>query len=120
MKVKSESYSIDTAEAGFVHVRQSRIAEDGDETGGDLWFERASLPWVVDVLQKATADGGAPRARSQIGQDSLSVFEGGPEQAPVINFYNVRPDSTPHGGSYARVFSMETARKLAAELSALG
>jgi hypothetical protein len=120
MKVKSESYSIDTAEAGFIHIRQSRVAEDGDETGGELWFERDSLPWVVQALQAATGEGGAPKARTQSGQDSLSVFEGGPEQAPVINFYNVRPAGAPHAGSFARVFSAAVARKLAAELAGLG
>jgi hypothetical protein len=120
MKVKSESYSIDLAEPGFIHIRQVRVVDGGDDIGGHIWFERASLGWVAPTLRAATSQDGIPKTRTSIGQDSLTVFEGGPEQAPVINLYNVRPAGAPHAGSYVRVFSKQLAARLASELAALG
>lgn len=117
MKIVKESVSIDAAEPGFVHVTQERVKDTGQDIGGQIWFERGSLRWVIDTLRACLATYGFPETTAQIGQDSLKVFESGPEQEPVINLFNVRPKDAPHGGVYARSMSRPIAEKLADELA---
>jgi hypothetical protein len=117
VKIVKESVSVDVSQPGFVHVVQQRIKDTGQDIGGHLWFERASVPWVIDTLQACLATYGFPETATQLGDDSLKVFESGPEQAPVVNLFNVRPAAAPHGGVFARSMSRPTARTLVDELS---
>jgi hypothetical protein len=117
VKIVNESVSIDAAEPGFVRVTQVRVKDTGQDIGGQIWFERGSLAWVIDTLRACLATYGFPETTAQIGQDSLKVFESGPEQEPVINLFNVRPKDAAHGGVYARSMSRPIAEKLADELA---
>jgi hypothetical protein len=117
VNIVNESVSVDVSQAGFVHVVQHRIKDTGQDIGGQLWFERASLPWVIDTLRACLATYGFPEAATQLGDDSLKVFESGPEQAPVVNLFNVRPPAVPHGGVYARSLSRPVAQTLVDELA---
>lgn len=120
MKIVRESVAVDAAEPGFIHVTQQRVKDTGQDIGGQIWFERANLRWVIDTLRACLATHGFPEAVLQGGQDSLKVFESGPEQDPVINLFNVRPADAPHGGVYARSMSRPVAEQLATQLAALG
>jgi hypothetical protein len=117
VKIVKESFSIDAGQPGFVHVTQQRVKDTGQDIGGQIWFERGSLRWVVDTLRACLATYGFPETTAQIGQDSLKVFESGSEQDPVINLFNVRPNDAAHGGVYARSMSRPIAEKLADELA---
>lgn len=118
MKIVNESCSIDATHPGFIHLVHRRIKDTGQDIGGHLWFERASLPWVIDTLRACLVTYGFPKAETRLGDDCLTVFESGQEQAPVINLYNVRPSAATHGGVYARSLSRTAAERLVAELSA--
>jgi hypothetical protein len=120
VKIVKESITVDAAEPGFVHVVQERVKDTGQDIGGQIWFERANLRWVVDALRACLATYGYPETALQSGQDSLKVFESGPEQAPVINLFNVRPKDAAHGGVYARSMSRQVAAQLADQLAAIG
>lgn len=120
MKVIKESVAIDTAEPGFIHVIHQRIKDTGKDISGQIWFERANVRWVIDTLRSCLATYAFPEAAVQLGQDSLKVFESGPEQAPVINLFNVRPKDARHGGAYARSMSRQVAEQLAEQLAAIG
>lgn len=120
MKIVKETVTVDASEPGFVHLVQQRVKDTGQDIGGQLWFERAHLRWVVDTLRACLATYGFPETTTQGGQDSLKVFESGPEQAPVVNLFNVRPKDAPHGGVYARSMSREAAEQLVEQLAALG
>jgi hypothetical protein len=117
VKIVNESCSVDVSEPGFVHVIQQRIKDTGQDIGGHLWFERASLPWVIAALDACLATYGSPETATQLGDDRLKVFESGPEQAPVVNLFNVRPETAPHGGVYARSMSRAVAEQLASALA---
>ena len=41
--IKSESFSIDTSDPGFIHVRHVQKWDNGGDLSGEIWFERASL-----------------------------------------------------------------------------
>jgi hypothetical protein len=116
---RRELYTIDTSEPGFIHIHHVDREESGLDMGGHIWFERGSLPWVVDTLRACTTTYGFPESVTRIGQDSLKVFESGAEQAPYINLFNVRPADARHGGIFARSFSKPLAKKLVLELAAL-
>ncbi len=120
MKIVNESVTVDTSEPGFIHVTQQRVKDTGQDIGGQLWFEREHLRWVIDTLRACLATYGFPETVLQRGQDSLKVFESGPEQAPVVNLFNVRPKDAPHGGVYARSMSRQVAEELADQLAAIG
>lgn len=117
--IKSESYSIDTSEPGFVGIRHVQKWDNGADLGGEIWFERGSLPWVVDTLRACTTTYGFPETSAQKGDDNLQVFESGPEQEPFVNLYNQRPAGSAHGGKYARGFSKPVALRLVDELAGL-
>jgi len=119
MKIVKESCSVDLADPGFVHVIHERVKDTGQDIGGQLWFERASLPWVVTTLRACLATYGFPETATQLGADSLKVFESGPEQAPVVNLFNVRPQAAAHGGVYARSMSRPVAEALVDELAGI-
>jgi hypothetical protein len=119
VKIVKESCSIDVADPGFVHVIHERIKDTGQDIGGQLWFERASLPWVVTTLRACLATYAFPETTTQLGDDSLKVFESGPEQAPVINLFNVRPGTAAHGGVYARSMSRPVAEALVDQLATI-
>lgn len=120
MNIVKESVAVDAAEPDFIHVVQQRIKDTGKDIGGQIWFERANLRWVVDTLRACLTTYGFPETVLQSGQDSLKVFESGPEQQPVVNLFNVRPKDAPHGGVYARSMSRPVAEQLATQLAALG
>jgi hypothetical protein len=120
VKIVKESVAIDAAEPGFIHVTQQRVKDTGQDIGGQIWFERANLRWVVDTLRACLATYGFPETVLQSGQDSLKVFESGPEQAPVVNLFNVRPKDAAHGGVYARSMSRRVAEQFADQLTAIG
>lgn len=120
MKIVRESIAVDAAEPGFIHVVQQRVKDTGQDIGGQIWFERANLRWVVDTLRACLATYGFPETVQQSGQDSLKVFESGPEQQPVVNLFNVRPAEAPHGGVYARSMSRQVAEQLAEQLAKIG
>lgn len=120
MKIVKETVTVDTSDPAFVHVVQQRVKDTGQDIGGQLWFERANLRWVVDTLRACLATYGFPETVHQGGQDSLKVFESGPEQEPVVNLFNVRPKDAPHGGVYARSMSRAAAEQLANQLASLG
>lgn len=119
MKIVKESVAVDTSEPGFVHVTQQRVKDTGQDIGGQLWFERENLRWVIDTLRACLATYGFPETVLERGGDSLKVFESGPEQAPVVNLFNVRPKDAPHGGVYARSLSRQVAEELADQLAAI-
>jgi len=119
MKIVKESVTVDAAEPGFVHVIQQRVKDTGKDIGGQIWFERANLRWVIDALRACLTTYALPEAVLQRGQDSLKVFESGPEQEPVINLFNTRPEGAPHGGVYARSMSRPVAEQLARQLDAI-
>ena len=119
MNIVRESFAIAT-QPGFVHIVHDRIKDTGQNIGGQIWFERASLRWVIDTLRACLATYGFPETTTQGGQDSLKIFESGPEQAPVINLFNVRPKDAPHGGTYARTMSRPAVHQLIEKLEALG
>lgn len=120
MKIVKETVTVSTPEPGFVHVVQSRVKDSGQDIGGQLWFERENLPWVIATLRACLATYGFPETAVQRGGDSLKVFESGPEQEPVVNLFNVRPKDAPHGGVYARTMSRSVAEQLVEQLAALG
>jgi hypothetical protein len=117
--IKQESYSVDTSDAGFVHIHHVQIEDTGVDMGGHMWFERSNLRWVVDALQACLSTYGFPGVEAQSGQDQLKVFESGAEQAPIINLRNRRSKDAPHGGVYALMMSKPVAEKLTRELAAL-
>lgn len=120
MKIVKESVTVAAAEPGFVHVVQERVKDTGQDIGGQLWFERAHVRWIVDTLRAALETYGFPETVHRGGQDDLKIFESGPEQEPVINLFNVRPKDAPHGGVYARSLSRRVAAQLVDQLAALG
>jgi len=120
VKIVKETVAIDTSDPGFLHVTQHRVKDTGQDIGGQLWFERDNLRWVIDTLRACLATYGFPETTLQRGQDSLKVFESGPEQQPVVNLFNVRPKDAAHGGVYARSMSRQVAEQLADQLAKLG
>jgi hypothetical protein len=120
VKIVKETVAVETAEPGFVHVTQHRVKDTGQDIGGQLWFERENLRWVIDTLRACLSTYGFPETVLQRGQDSLKVFESGPEQAPLVNLFNVRPRDVEHGGVFARSLSRIVAEELADQLAAIG
>jgi hypothetical protein len=121
VKIRKETVAVDAAEPGFVHVIHQQIYEDLDENmGGDIWFERANLRWVIDTLGACLTTYAFPETELHHGQDNLKVFESGPEQQPFVNLFNTRPKDAPHGGVTANNFSKPIARQLLDQLIALG
>jgi hypothetical protein len=119
MKIIRESCSVDASDPGFVHILHVRIKDTGADRGGQMWFERQNLPWVVDTLRSCLTVYAFPRTTVDSGHDSLKIFESGDEQAPIINLVNSRSDGAPHAGVYALLMSKPIAEKLLIDLSAI-
>jgi hypothetical protein len=120
MKILKESFFIDTSEPGFIHVEHVQLSGSGVDMGSPMWFECANLRWVIDTLRACATTYAFPETNHQSGQDSLSVDESGPEQAPFINLYNRRPNDAPHGGAFVLAMSKPVSERLIDELDALG
>jgi hypothetical protein len=117
--IVKESYTVDTSDPKFIHIHHVQLEDTGVNMGGSTWFERGSLPWVVDTLRACLTTYAFPEATTQIGQDALKVYESGPEQAPIINLRNRRPKDAPHGGLSGFMMSKPYAEKLVEELAAI-
>lgn len=116
--ITRESISADAPEPGFVHVQHEQL-DDGVDMGGQLWFARDNLPWVVQTLEACLNTYGFPRTEEVHGDDSFRVFEAGPEQSPYVHLMNRRDKGLPHGGVYALQISKPIATTLLQHLSAL-
>lgn len=119
MNILKEAYSIDTSEPGFVHVTYTQLVDNGVDMGGQMWFERANLPWVVDALKTCVQTYGAAKTSTQAGQDSLSVAESGHEQQPFVNLRNRRPADAAHPGAFTVALTKPLAVKFVDELAKL-
>ena len=117
-RITEESVSLDASEQGFVGLRHVQV-EGGRDFGGQLWLERGNLPWLVESMRACLEVYAFPGAETRGGDDSLSVRETGPEQAPYVNIQNRRPAASPHGGVYALFVSRPVAEDLLARLSEL-
>jgi hypothetical protein len=121
VKIRKETVAVDEAEPGFVHVSHQQIIQDsGRDMGGELWFERDHVRWVIDKLRGQLTTYAFPEAELQHGRDRLRVWESGPEQQPFINVFNTRPEDAPRGGMFALSISRPVAEQLLAQLDALG
>jgi hypothetical protein len=119
VNILKESYAIDTSESGFVHVTYTQLVDNGVDMGGQMWFERANLRWVVDALKACVQTYGAAKTSTQAGQDSLSVAESGHEQQPFVNLRNRRPVDAPHPGAFTVALTKPLAAQFVAELDKL-
>jgi len=118
----NESYVIDVSEPQFVRIDRSATVSMAWGPSSDsysVWFERASLAWVVAALRECIETYGAPSQRTTAGQDSLRIDETGPEPAPFINIFNRRPLGAPHEGAQLVSLSKPRAAQLLAELEQL-
>ena len=119
MNILKESYAIDTSESGFVHVTYTQLVDNGVDMGGQMWFERTNLRWVVDALKTCVNSYGSPKTSTQAGQDSLSVAESGHEQQPFVNLRNRRPADAPHPGAFTVALTKPLATQFVDELGKL-
>ena len=117
--IVEESISLDTSQPGLVGIYHFQIEDSGIDMGGSLWLQRESAFWVVDSLNACLNTFAFPGVESQLGSDSLKVFESGPEQAPIINLRNRRPAEVLHGGVFVLMMSRPAAKDLSEQLSAL-
>lgn len=117
MARRSETIDV-SAEGDLVRVEYHEIRDSGHDLGGVLWLERQSVSWLVEALQSGLAAYPFPEVKESRGDDSLRLYESGPEQAPVINIINRRAKEAPHGGLCGINISVDIARQLLSQLGA--
>jgi hypothetical protein len=110
MTIVQESYTIETAEPGFIHVQSVRLIESSVaggpiDMGGAMWFEHANLNWVIETLRACVTIYGFEKTSLQSGQDTLQVGESGPEQQPIVSLRNRRPADAAHAGAFTLALS---------------
>lgn len=122
MSIISDSYVLDLAQHEFIHIDYSSLrstAAGEHEFKASLWFERRNLRWLVEALRACIATYGLPEARAANGDDSLRVYESGPEPAPYVNLENERSKDAEHGGFQWFAMSKPLAKRLSDELAQL-
>lgn len=82
---------------GFLNIQTSKNKR-GRTIAWNLWVEFATASWLADrfeAVHEAPYDSGG---EFRLGSDVLKIRTGGPEQAPVLNVHNDRPEDAECGG----------------------
>jgi hypothetical protein len=95
--ITHDAISVDASQPGFVNVNYLQV-DDGIDMGGRLCIERESIPTVIEMLHACLTVYAFPETKCRCGHDTFRVYESGPEQHPIINILNRRPDGVPHNG----------------------
>lgn len=82
---------------GFVNIQTSKNKR-GRTIDWNLWVEFSTASWLADRLDEVHGTPYHAGGEFRMGGDLLKIRTGGPEQAPVLNVHNDRPEDAECGG----------------------
>ena len=118
MNITEESITVDASEPNFVSVHYIQM-NGAIDMGGRLRLERKNVPLIIALLHAYLNIYALTQTECQAGHDSFRLCESGPEQEPIINIFNRRPEGVLHSGLSGLMMTKAATQDLLGKLAAL-